>query len=240
MLEKYHKWYSRYLSRDFEMLVFGHSGLPVVLFPTAEGRYYDNKDNGLIGSVEHLLDSGMIKIYCPDSIDCDSWLNWNIHPADRVKTYMGYENLVHYDVLEFVRADSDHRKMILAGCSLGAYYASNISFKYPDYVSAIMCMGGTYDIRQYLDDYYDDNCYFNNPVDYLPGLEDEWYIERIRKMRIFLGTGKNDICLEENLHMSSLLNGRGIPHILDMDPQADHHWYWWKQMFNRFLNGMLA
>ena len=51
------------------MLVFGHAGYPVILFPTSLGRYYQNKDFGLIDSVAHLLDTGKIKIYCPDGID---------------------------------------------------------------------------------------------------------------------------------------------------------------------------
>lgn len=33
MKEEYFKWYSPHLNRDVEMLVFGHAGYPVVLFP---------------------------------------------------------------------------------------------------------------------------------------------------------------------------------------------------------------
>ena len=51
MNEQHVRWYTRHLSRDFEMLVFGHAGYPVVLFPTSLGRYYQNKDFGLVGSV---------------------------------------------------------------------------------------------------------------------------------------------------------------------------------------------
>ena len=76
------------------MLVFGHSGYPVIAFPTSQARYYELKDFGLIDSARHLLDAGKIKIYCPDSIDSDSWYNYSIHPADRVKTHIGYENLI--------------------------------------------------------------------------------------------------------------------------------------------------
>ncbi len=34
--EAYHKWHSPAIGKDFEMLVFGHSGQPVILFPTAQ------------------------------------------------------------------------------------------------------------------------------------------------------------------------------------------------------------
>lgn len=45
MNERYVKWYTPWLSREFEMLVFGEKrGLPLVLFPTSGARYYENKD----------------------------------------------------------------------------------------------------------------------------------------------------------------------------------------------------
>jgi len=55
MNEQHVRWYTPHLSRDFEMLVFGHAGYPVILFPTSLGRYYQNKDFGLVGSVAELL-----------------------------------------------------------------------------------------------------------------------------------------------------------------------------------------
>ncbi len=58
----------------------------------------------------------------------------------------------------------------MTGCSFGAYHAMNLALKHPDLITDCVCMGGAYDIRQFLHGYYDDNCYFNNPPDYLPGL----------------------------------------------------------------------
>ena len=48
MKEDYHKWYSPTLSKDIEMLVFGHAGYPVVLFPTTMGRFFECKNMKLI------------------------------------------------------------------------------------------------------------------------------------------------------------------------------------------------
>jgi len=56
MNERYIKWYTPWLSREFEMIVFGKGGgLPLVLFPTSFGRYYQNKDFGLVGSMSGFL-----------------------------------------------------------------------------------------------------------------------------------------------------------------------------------------
>jgi esterase/lipase superfamily enzyme len=52
MNERYLRWYSPWLSREFEMLAFGNGGgLPLIIFPTSFGSYYQNKDFGLVGSV---------------------------------------------------------------------------------------------------------------------------------------------------------------------------------------------
>ena len=56
MNERYIKWYTPYLSREFEMLAFGNGGeLPLILFPTSFGRYHQNKDFGLVGSVSDAI-----------------------------------------------------------------------------------------------------------------------------------------------------------------------------------------
>lgn len=58
MQEEYRKWHSPNLSRDFEMLTFGFGGHPLVLFPTSQGRCYENKDFKLIEAVKHFSMSG--------------------------------------------------------------------------------------------------------------------------------------------------------------------------------------
>jgi esterase/lipase superfamily enzyme len=233
--EQYHKWFSEYLSREFELLVFGQDGYPVVLFPSSKGRYYENKDCGLIDSVAHLLDSGKIKIYCPDGADSSSWYNYSIHPSDRVKTHIGYEKLILNDVIEFARHETGQKKVALAGCDFGAYHAANLGFRHPDIVNSIICMGGFYDIKQFIYGYYDDNCYFNNPPDYLPNLNDNWYLDKFRQMTIILGTGENDESKNENIRLSNILNSKEIPHLLDIRSYAGHDWHSWREMFPQYM-----
>jgi esterase/lipase superfamily enzyme len=87
MNERYIRWYTPWLSRDFEMLAFGNGGgLPLIIYPTSFGRYFQNKDFGLVDSVAWYVDNGKATVYCPDAIDLDSFYNKAIHPADRMKT----------------------------------------------------------------------------------------------------------------------------------------------------------
>lgn len=236
MKEQYHTWYTQYLSRDFEMLVFGHTGFPVILFPTSKGKYYENKDNGLIDSAAHLIENGKIKIFCPDGIDAMSWYNYIIHPADRVKTHLAYERVILNDVIEFAKFETNADKVCVAGCSFGGYHAANLAFRHPEKVKYLFSMGGSFDIKEFIYGYYDDDCYFNNPSDYLPNLNDEWYLDHIKRMEIILGSGQWDICLDENRRLSAILTSKGIEHSFDIRPGAGHDWNSWKEMFAQYLS----
>ncbi|MBC8077315.1 MAG: esterase, partial [Chloroflexales bacterium] len=39
MHRSYHAWHSPALGRTMELLVFGHGGTPVLVFPTSRGRF---------------------------------------------------------------------------------------------------------------------------------------------------------------------------------------------------------
>jgi esterase/lipase superfamily enzyme len=235
MKEQYIRWYTPHLSREFEMLVFGHGGYPVIAFPTSLGRYYQNKDFGLIDSVAHLVDSGQVMIFCPDGIDSQSWYNQSIHPADRVRTHIAYENVILHDVVPAAQRAAGRPRVGVAGASFGGYHALNFALRHPDKTGYCISMSGSFDIKPFLDGYYDDNCYFNNPVDYLSGLSDERMLGQIRSMGIVLGTGEWDLCQSRNLAMSALLGSKGIPHFLDDRRWCGHDWNYWRDMFPQYL-----
>ncbi len=235
MNEEYHKWNSYYLHGEYEMLVFGYGGYPVIYFPMSKGRYYQAKDLGFINSASRLIESGVIKIYCPDSADAQSWYNYSIQPADRVKTQNGYENLVMKEVIDFAKHETGYDKVGVAGSCFGAYHALNLALRHPDMIDSIICLGGSFDIQRFIFGYYDDNCYFNGPLDYLPGLNDEWYLERIRQMKIHFGIGELDRYLDESIKISGLFNQKNIQHELEVVGNKGHDLNLWIDLFPRFL-----
>lgn len=87
-------------------------------------------------------------------------------------------------------------------------------------------MNGAFDIRRFPDGYYDESCYFNKPVDYLPNLNDGRYLDLYRNCHNFLpASGDWDICLGENLRMDGILASKGIPHRLDVRGEhSPHDW----------------
>jgi esterase/lipase superfamily enzyme len=236
--EEYKRWYTSHLSRDFELLVFGHAGYPVILFPTSKGRYYECKDVKFLDSVAHLLDQGLIKIYAPDGVDGESWYNTGINPADRVRTHNAYENVIVHDVIPIAQHECGSPKVAVSGASLGGFHAANLAFRHPHLVGHLVSMSGTFDIKQFITGYYDDNCYFNNPPDYMANLGESDYLNLIRNIDIVLGVGDADSCLDENRHMSAILNAKSIPHQLDVR-SGDHDWPLWRDMFPHYLWALL-
>ncbi len=93
-------------------------------------------------------------------------------------------------------------------------------------------MSGIFDIRSFTDGYYDDNIYFNNPVDYLPNDDNPW----LWKMDIVLGTADADSCRGQNELLSGLLTRKNIGHWLDIRPDRNHDWPVWKEMFPYYLS----
>lgn len=234
MKEEYIKWYSPNIGRDTEMLVFGHAGYPIIVFPTSMGRYYQNKDFKLIESVHWFVEHGLIKIYCPDSIDGDSWYNKNIHPADRVRTHAGYDRMILEEVVSRARNETQSPKVAMAGCSFGAYHATTFAFRYPELVGYLFNMGGAFDIRMQLNGYYDDSVYYYNPIDFIANL----YHPALFAMGIVLGVGEHDFCRRYNEHMSDLLHAKGIQHWLDIRPGGVHDWPVWRDMFPHYVSQM--
>ena len=41
MQKQYFKIYSEHLNRDMEFKVYGHTGKPVLVFPSQDGRFFD-------------------------------------------------------------------------------------------------------------------------------------------------------------------------------------------------------
>src|SRR5687768_9551220 len=102
MNREYHKWYSPTLGRNMELLVFGHSGKPVLLFPTRTARFYDYENWKVIHAIADKIKSGLLQIYCVDSIDIESFYNIKIHPSQRIKRHIEYEKYIMREVLPLI------------------------------------------------------------------------------------------------------------------------------------------
>jgi esterase/lipase superfamily enzyme len=131
MNREYHRWYSDRLGRDMELLVFGHAGAKVLVFPTRDGRFHEYEDLRLIEALGHKIDAGHLQVYCVDSIVWESlYCDW-CHPADRIRRHCAFEEYVLNEVLPLMAMKNPHPCTIAHGCSLGAFHAVNIALRHP-------------------------------------------------------------------------------------------------------------
>ncbi len=236
MQREYHKWFARDLHRDMEALSFGHAGTPVLVFPTSQGRFFEYEDRGMIATLADKIGSGGLQIFCVDSVDSESWYNRSAHPYWRVQRHLQYERYLLNDVLPLIRRKNPSQRMLLTGCSFGAYHALNFALRHPDLVTDCVTMGGAFDIKQFMDGWYGDEVYFNNPPDFLPNLSDQWHLDHYRRMRLVLVTGEHDMCWNENERLAGILRNKQIPHELYVwGDQTGHDWPWWHKMARVYL-----
>ena len=76
MKRVYHKWWSENLERDMELLVFGHGGAKVLVFPTRGGRFYEYENLRITDVLQSKIEFGYLQLYCVDSIDAESFYCW--------------------------------------------------------------------------------------------------------------------------------------------------------------------
>lgn len=238
--EKHSRWYSPNLSMETEMLSYGEQGIPLILFPTSRGRYNQNKDFGLVGSCMPFLEAGKLQVMLVDGVDSYSFYNYDIPPAERIRNHMWYDRMVLEEVVMPAIERSGHDRVMVGGCSFGGYHAVNFAFRYPHLVREVISMGGAFDIRQFVFGHYDENVYFNNPVDFMSNMHESHHMTHFYRMGIILGTGHDDICRGDNHQMSGILSSRGIPHWLDDRPGVGHDWPWWRDMLYQYLATIFA
>ena len=85
---EYHRWYSQRLNREMELLVHGHAGAPVLVFPTSQGRFFEYEDRGMVATLGDFLENGWFQLYCVDSVDAESFYNWWTHPVNRIQRHL--------------------------------------------------------------------------------------------------------------------------------------------------------
>jgi esterase/lipase superfamily enzyme len=231
---EYQHWVSPSLGRSMETLVFGRTGAPVLVFPTTMGRFYQYEDFGMVAALEAKIQAGYLQLFCPDSVDAESWYNKAVPPRQRIRRHLDYERYLLEEYIPFIR-QRNSRPLIVTGTSFGAYHAVNLSLRHPHLFIKLVALSGRYDIKGFLDGYYDDDAYYNCPADFLPGLTDETYLEPMRRMQIVLLAGEHDIALASTRFVSDILTAKGVVNELAIWWGKTHDWPLWREAIPHYL-----
>ncbi len=242
MNREYHKWYSPRLQRDMELLIFGHAGAKVLMFPTRAGRFYDYENMGIVEVLRPKVEQGYLQLYCLDSIDAESLYCFWARPADRIQRHLQYESYILHEVFPLMRQKNAHSCVISQGCSLGGYHAVNIAFRHPHLFQKVVGLSGRYDLttpvehfRDLFDGYYDNYIYFNMPSHFIPNLGDEHILQQIRRLDIVLTIGQNDPFRDNNQQFSQALWDKGIWHAMHIWQGRAHGVRAWRKMVELYV-----
>ena len=243
MKRESHRWYSGSLGRDMELLLYGHAGQPMLAFPSQNGRFWDWESFGMIEGVADLLDDGRLTLAAVDSVDSESWTNHGAHPIDRARRHETYERYLLDEVLPLLSAVTGQDVAWAAGCSMGAYHAANLFFRRPDRLDGLIAISGVYSARLFVGDAGGDEIYFNDPLAYLPGLDDPWHLDRYRRSQITFVAGQGayeEEALTDTRAVQAVLESKDVPAVFDYwGHDVDHHWSWWARMLRHHVGRML-
>ncbi len=239
---EYHRWYSHYLKKEMELLVFGHCGTPMLFFPTRTARFYDYENWGVIEAISEKINRGEVQVFCLDSADRDSLYCKTISPAERIKKHFLFEQYVLHEVLPFIQQINQHPGKIIAGCSLGAFHAINMALRYPFYFKRVIGLSGRYDLTlqlEYFDDLFDgfrdDNIYQNTPVQYLPNITSPQLVRLLQRLEFTLAIGVEDAFLQNNILLSECLSGKNVVNTLYFWDGEAHKAKNWGEMLQKYL-----
>nr|WP_293842001.1 alpha/beta hydrolase-fold protein [uncultured Arsenicibacter sp.] len=242
MHREYHEWYSPNLGRKMEMLIFGHAGARVLVFPTRCGRFYEYENFGLVEALADKINNGWIQLFCVDSIDAESVYNVYAPPNDRIRRHLQYEQYILDEVLPLTRVKNDQPFMISHGCSLGAFHAMNIALRHPHLFGRVVAFSGRYDLSMAVDDFrglfddeYNEDIYFNTPIHFLPNLQEEYTLNLIRRMQITFTIGDQDPFLGNNMALRDIFHEKQIPHEFYVWQGRAHKAKYWHKMVQMYL-----
>jgi esterase/lipase superfamily enzyme len=239
MKREYHRWHSPRLGIELGVVVYGHWGPPLMGFPTSAGDEWELENQGMIGALGDFIDAGTIKFFSVNSVNHHGLYNRGAHPFHRSYMQVMFDEYVREEVVPFIWDNCKSSVAISTmGASFGAYHAANTLFKHPDVFKRCFAMSGVYDVKNFMDGLYDDNFYFNNPVDYLSNLSDPWLLDQLAScdIHIITGTGPWEKS-GPSYRLSEILWSKGIRHSLDdWGPEGGHDWPYWKREMREYVS----
>lgn len=237
MKREYHSWHSPRLGRTMEMLTFGHGGEPVLLFPTSFGRFWQNEDFGLVGALADKINAGRYFVACVDHIDHETWACHEGHPGIRMHRHEVWESYLLEEVVPLLYRKSSGGRLTVGGASFGAFLTGLVGLRHPQVFHRVLSMSGIFETERWLGGYHDQRVFYHSPFQWLPGLQDDWRLQRMFQQEIILALPEHDhgVVLDSSKQLSGLLWSKGIGNHLSVWGGFNHDWPVWRQMISHYL-----
>jgi esterase/lipase superfamily enzyme len=232
-------WNSPSVNKEMPIATYGHYGFALLLIPTAAADYLEYERFQLIDSISHFINSGKVKVYSINSMNNESWMNNEMMPEHKAIRHNQFNQYVFDEVIPFIKSDtSAETPIITCGASFGALHSMNLFLKRPDLINGVIAMSGVYDLHEYTKGFHDDQVHYNSPMNYLPNLTDNWYLQNIRKshhIHILSGRGEHEDP-QAARNFAGILYNKGINYELDIwGEDMKHDWPTWRAMLPYYI-----
>lgn len=251
MHTRYCKEYSHNLQRDMEFKVYGHAGLPFVVFPCQDGKFFDFEDRGMIDTVADKIENGQLQLFCVSCVDEESW---SARDGDHHGRIAWHEQWVKYICEEFlprlhqIHGETDSTdytgRVMLTGASMGGYHCVNFYLRRPDLFGGCLSLSGLFHAGYFFPNYSDIDVYFNSPTDYMRNMDYHHpLVEQYRSGAIIICCGQGaweDEAKADARFLKEQFDRLDVPAWVDLwGEDVDHDWPWWRIQFPYFVDKIL-
>ncbi len=233
-------WYSERLCRNMPLKIYGHAGKPCLVLPSQNGKYNDFENFGMTGACAPWIEAGKLRLFCVDTIDSETWsCDWK-NPRERIELHEQWIQYLIQEVSPLMEQYGAGIRSMTMGCSMGAFHAGNLFFRFPDRFDATICLSGVYDAANILGGYMDDLVYLNSPYHCLQNMPaNHYYMELYRRSHMYICVGQGaweDELLADTRKLDHVLKSQNIPAFVDYwGYDVNHDWVWWRKQAAYFL-----
>ena len=238
-MKKTSRWYSDRIREQIQVVRWGFSGKPVLLFPTAGGDAEEVERFHLIGAVHSLIEGGRVKIYSCDSVAGRGLVSGQMSPRECGRIMNAFDACLYHEVVPAIRNDcgSQDLRIVAAGASIGAFNALAVLTRHPDAFAKAICLSGTYDLDRLLGIEPTEDFWYSSPLHFLQGLDDGDHLAALRGRFVLLahGCGRAE-SPEQDWRIARLLGSKRIPNRVDeWGAEWPHDWGTWRAMLPKYL-----
>ena len=236
---------SKDFSRAIEVEVYGDAGQPVIVLPEGDSSFASWSEGGMVDALAPLVDSGMMRLVCTDSVDLMGWYSRYAVPEYRLSNIKNFFKFVEKDLLPFVAATcEDDRPPVLAGAGMGALNACVLMLSRPQLFGGLLALSGTYDARRFVVGELPDGWEDVSPVDMVPALP-----QRGKAVRLLNGLPLAFVCgqdasedgIDTQRALEQAFSDRGIDATFEYwGYDVRHDWEWWRKEAAEMLPAVLS
>jgi len=211
----------------------------------------------MVDELAPYLDAGQIQLWTVDSIDEQTFFrprkNWRI-AMWRQEQWMAYLHEEFIPMVVHENRQANHqtgfqpgpggKKLMLTGCSMGAFHAANYFFRNPHGIDSLIALSGVYSPVSFTGGYMNQALRANSVLDYMsdpisPARRRAYDAARL----VFCsgqGPGEEEM-LADTEALDEVLEQQSIHAWVDIwGEDADHDWVWWKQQLMYYLEHILT